>query len=180
MVIDPAGADQREVGREDLETPTFIELKGTVRDCYEHENSKIHEDGAIDEMRMKEFMEDHLIFQTDTPLSLKASQESIEAMKEVKRLLPARVFGFVLRTRTWAELSVPLVKDLSIKQDGFDQLVLPAGHKELVRALVKTHSRGPRPATGLVETNHQVDIVRGKGRGLIIRMLIPSLPISRY
>ena len=125
---------------------------------------------------MKDFVKENRIFRRDPPVLLKASQNGVELDNEEKRLLPGRVFGFVLRSRTWAELSISLVKDLPIKQDGFDLLVLPEGYKDLVRALIKTHSRGSRPASGPVEKDHQVDLVKGKGKGLIIcREPLPPL-----
>jgi hypothetical protein len=48
-----------------------------------------------------------------------------------------------------------------MRSDGFNSLVLPEGHKELVQALVVAHARG-RAASGTAE-EHQVDLVRGKG-----------------
>lgn len=123
---------------------------------------------------MKDFMEDHTIFRRDPPVLLRATQDGTELKDDDKRLLPARVFGFVLRLRTWAALSIRLVKDLPRKQDGFEQLVLPPGHRDLVRALVKTHSRGSRE-----EKEHQVDLVKGKGKGLIIRMVTSDV-FSRH
>lgn len=57
-------------------------------------------------------------------------------------------------------------------KDGFSDLVLPEDHKEIVRALVKTHTRGPRStAQDKTETmlpNREIDLVKGKGKGLII------------
>lgn len=58
--------------------------------------------------------------------------------------------------------------------DGFDRLVLPPGHKDIVRALVKTHARKPesieRPSLDRMPTSslRDFDVVKGKGRGLII------------
>ncbi|KAL8775550.1 MAG: hypothetical protein Q9209_000046 [Squamulea sp. 1 TL-2023] len=165
----PAAADPRETAPLPANYEDTYEAKGTVLDSYEHEYSYMHEDSSVDQIRMKDFMEDHPIFRRDPPVLLKATKHGVELNAEDKRLLPGRVFGFVLRSRTWAALSIRLVKDLPVKQDGFDQLVLPHGHKDLVRALVKTHSRGARPASGPVEEiDHQVDLVKGKGKGLII------------
>lgn len=53
----------------------------------------------------------------------------------------------------------------------FRQLVLPKEHKDIVEALVRTHPRGPRPvqnAFGELETEHREDLVRGKGKGVIV------------
>lgn len=54
--------------------------------------------------------------------------------------------------------------------DGFDKLVLPAGHKDIVRALVKTHAKkleGTEAKTP-INIQREFDIVKGKGKGLII------------
>lgn len=164
----PAASDPRETAALLSDDNNVYEGKGIVLDSYENEYSYTHEDATVDQTRMKDYMEDHPIFRRDPPILLKTAQDGIELNDDDKRLLPGRVFGFVLRSRTWANLSIHLVRDLPIKQDGFDQLVLPEGHKDLVRALVKTHSRGSRPAYGPVERDHQVDLVKGKGKGLII------------
>ena len=56
------------------------------------------------------------------------------------------------------------------ENDGFQKLVLPDGHKDIVRALVNTHARrvtgGTRPTT--TQPKHEFDLVKGKGQGLII------------
>ena len=83
-------------------------------------------------------------------------------------LLPRRVPGFVLRSRTWAMFNINLVKNRAEKSDGFNQLVLPDGHKDLVQALVKTHSKGHRPSQSAADDELKFDLIKGKGKGLII------------
>ncbi len=61
-----------------------------------------------------------------------------------------------------AAFKIHLIRDIPKKTDGFEQLVLPPGHKELVRALVKTHDRVPEHG-GKDYEEHQVDLVKGKG-----------------
>jgi hypothetical protein len=55
--------------------------------------------------------------------------------------------------------------------DGFNDLILPQGHKDVVRALVKTHAR-VRATLSPGETSdslqREFDLVKGKGKGLII------------
>jgi hypothetical protein len=47
--------------------------------------------------------------------------------------------------------------------EGFDLLVLPDGHKEMVRSLVRQHFREKKSNS----TEHEhVDLVRGKGKNL--------------
>jgi hypothetical protein len=55
--------------------------------------------------------------------------------------------------------------------DAFDDLILPSNHRDIVRALVQTHARA-RPASndqtiGVIK-QREFDIVKGKGKGLII------------
>lgn len=86
-------------------------------------------------------------------------------------LLPTRVYGYSLLDRWWYPLNIDLVEDIkSGTHNGFDDLVLPGDHKRIMQALVKHHTRGPRPTSGQhkTATDFSTDLVRGKGRGLII------------
>ena len=86
-------------------------------------------------------------------------------------LLPARVYGYSLLDRDWYPLNIDRVEDTETStHNGFDDLVIPGDHKRTMQALVKHHTRGPRPTSGKDRsaTNLSVDFVRGKGRGLII------------
>lgn len=57
------------------------------------------------------------------------------------------------------------MRDVPSRKEGFNSLVLPKGHRDLVEALVQTHSRGPRPTSGSIhDRDHEVDLVRGKGK----------------
>jgi hypothetical protein len=85
---------------------------------------------------------------------------------EDKLLLPPHVHGFVLHTRRWARFNVELVQDV-MYTDGFDSLVLPERHKDIVRALVTNHSRVPGSVSSM-RGEHSMDLVAGKGAGLVI------------
>jgi hypothetical protein len=73
-------------------------------------------------------------------------------------------------------LDIDLVQDVKETtkdaKDGFSDLVLPEDHKQIVRALVKTHARGPRSTSSNKTENmlphREIDLVKGKGKGLII------------
>jgi signal recognition particle GTPase len=70
-----------------------------------------------------------------------------------------------------ADIDVSQIKQLRPRVQSFEQLVLPQGHKDIVEALVKTHSRGDRPvrdAVGDEDNDHREDLVRGKGKGVIL------------
>ncbi|KAJ4388571.1 hypothetical protein N0V93_006029 [Gnomoniopsis smithogilvyi] len=93
------------------------------------------------------------------------------------------VFGFVLRDRSWAKLDLEFLADVASTsgemgdstvddddsddedKSAFGQLVLPPGHKSMVLSLISQHFRNKSTQKYGEE---QVDIVRGKGKGLII------------
>ncbi|KAF4865651.1 ATPase family AAA domain-containing protein 3-B [Colletotrichum siamense] len=87
-----------------------------------------------------------------------------------------RVFGFVLRSRKWAQLDLNLLRyensnarDLTI--DAFERLELPEGHRELVQSLVTQHFRNRHSS---FTRDEQTDLIQGKGKGLI--MLLHGAP----
>lgn len=51
---------------------------------------------------------------------------------------------------------------------GFNDLVIPNEYKKIVKALVKSHALGSGPAENKSRENKQIDLIRGKGKGLII------------
>lgn len=103
-------------------------------------------------------------------------------------LLPVRIWGYVLTERKWYQLNINNVRDVQRNgnpDDGairsFNDLVLPPSHKMLVQALVKNQMRIQNASLSDADTNlsqsrteqlpgqsTSLDLVRGKGRGLII------------
>lgn len=82
-------------------------------------------------------------------------------------LVTGRVVAYVLRDRKFAMLNVENMRSLNPNPDGFVDLKLPSGHKEMVQALVRSHSM-KRDNNLTIEGDINHDIVAGKGRGLII------------
>lgn len=100
-----------------------------------------------------------------------------ELTDEHLELLPLRVYGYALQDRKWHALFVDNVEDIAPNlEDAFKNLVLPDEHKKLVQALVKNQTRGVahRSSSNIFETPassqdlSHMDLVAGKGRGLII------------
>lgn len=86
-------------------------------------------------------------------------------------LLPPRVFGFSLLDRKWFAFDISLVEDAKFSNQGFDNLVIPEDHKKIVQALVQHHTKRPGTAVADMKKLNQefsMNIVRGKGRGLIV------------
>lgn len=90
-----------------------------------------------------------------------------ELSDDKKVFLPYRAYGFILRSRKWAAFNIDTIKHVNYT-NGWSDLVLPQSHKETVLALVKTHSGGARQGEGPREDSSPLDVVRGKGKGLII------------
>ncbi|KAH4264752.1 hypothetical protein HBI04_080020 [Parastagonospora nodorum] len=79
-----------------------------------------------------------------------------------------RVFAFVLRSRKWAQLDLTFLRYQNIDArdftlSAFDQLALPDGHRDMVNSLVTQHFRDRKS-----NSNEQTDLVKGKGKGLIL------------
>ncbi|RPA77996.1 hypothetical protein BJ508DRAFT_161466 [Ascobolus immersus RN42] len=71
------------------------------------------------------------------------------------------VLGFSFPEKLWLEISVAGVSDIIWNDTAFDTLVLPNSSKEIVKALVETHT-GSRMESTTID-----DIIQGKGRGLV-------------
>ena len=85
-------------------------------------------------------------------------------------LLPPRVYGFSLLDRKWFAFDISLVEDIEYSNLSFDRLVIPEDHKKIMQALVRHHTKDSIiAATEMKEPQElSTDIVRGKGKGLII------------
>ncbi|CAI6341094.1 unnamed protein product [Periconia digitata] len=79
-------------------------------------------------------------------------------------LCPPRVLGYHLESRTWLELDVEKLQNISqpVSDLAFRKLQLHKTLKELIRKLVQSHTSGTGKKP-LME-----DIVKGKGQGLVI------------
>lgn len=90
-------------------------------------------------------------------------------------LLSPRLYGYVLLNRKWLPLRVDLLTDVvhsststSLSETRFEDLVLPHGHKQLLEALVKYQLRLKSTNGTYDHTVISMDVVKGKGHGLII------------
>ncbi|PVH93368.1 P-loop containing nucleoside triphosphate hydrolase protein [Periconia macrospinosa] len=79
-------------------------------------------------------------------------------------ICPPRVLGYHLESRTWLELDVEKLQNISqpVSDSAFKKLQLHRALKELIKKLVQSHTSGTGKKP-LME-----DIVKGKGQGLVI------------
>ncbi|KAK8063319.1 hypothetical protein PG996_007971 [Apiospora saccharicola] len=99
-----------------------------------------------------------------------AGRDAKDMSEEDLMLLPTWVHGFVLRTRRWATIRISDLSEVKFDND-FENLMLPEENKSTIQALVKTHenARGSfvdASTSGSVGSG--IDLVRGKGSGLIL------------
>ncbi|KAI0116394.1 hypothetical protein GGR51DRAFT_574691 [Nemania sp. FL0031] len=156
-------------------------------------NERVHDDSYVEEKRNERFMHSLLPSSSEEmpsvaiiprPLDTEAPENGLAEEDFV--IMSYRVFGFVLRNRKWAQLDLTHLSEIEpfeVKTSGdensnenskehrlaFDELVLPDGHKDMILSLVTQHFRNKESLH-----NEQADIVRGKGKGLI--MLLHGAP----
>ncbi|KAI0548228.1 hypothetical protein F4679DRAFT_551690 [Xylaria curta] len=83
-------------------------------------------------------------------------------------LLPCDIHGFVLRNRQWITLRVADLSEVRF-ENSFDELMLPEKHKSAIQALVNVHENAAtKPEKGSSVSRNGIDLVKGKGTGLIL------------
>ena len=87
-------------------------------------------------------------------------------------LLPPRIYGYAMQNRKWYPFNINQVKGFTTDQTkatkmSYDDLVLPLGHKKLLQALIKNQVRQLTHGN-LSSENPSMELVKGKGKGLII------------
>ncbi|TGZ83324.1 hypothetical protein EX30DRAFT_370338 [Ascodesmis nigricans] len=70
------------------------------------------------------------------------------------------VLGWAFNEKLWLEFPVSQISEIEWNEKAFDQLVLPKDQKDIVRALVESHSATEGSCT--ID-----DVIAGKGRGLV-------------
>ncbi|KAK7941416.1 uncharacterized protein PG986_013803 [Apiospora aurea] len=133
-----------------------------------------------DEYLVIQIMEDFIAEQLDklpstTPLICSSRDlEDIGKQKAVADddflVMTYRVFGFVLRSRKWHRLDLTNMSEVAIlgEGEGLDQLVLPSGHVNMVKSMIRQHFRDRKLAS---TDGDKLDVVRGKGT------MQPALPL---
>ncbi|KAL8785538.1 MAG: hypothetical protein Q9213_003286 [Squamulea squamosa] len=83
-------------------------------------------------------------------------------------LMPADMYGFYLTEKQWIHILVDGVQSIQWNKSAYERLVLPLATKELVRALVTVRTSQHGVKHGLGSTGKRIDIIAGKGNGLIM------------
>ncbi|TFA98897.1 hypothetical protein CCMA1212_009357 [Trichoderma ghanense] len=167
-------------------------------------NDFIYNDLNVDEQQKTEYINSQLPSVTSLneqpsvailprPLSeLRAGNTNAAGVSDDELVIMSyRVFGFVLRNRKWAKLDLthmtaihaPDVENVladeqtrntngnTKQKTAFDRLVIKKEHRSMIVSLVAQHFRDKKSTSG---HQQQFDIVKGKGKGLI--MLLHGAP----
>ncbi|KAI0404020.1 hypothetical protein F4802DRAFT_569427 [Xylaria palmicola] len=176
-LVFPDGADI------DKDIQSFLNAQDLIdQQCVEEccANESAHYDEYVEDRRR----EDYIISQMNRathgvpsvaiiPRTLRDILERDNLTDDEYLIMSYRVYGFVLRSRKWHDLDMAHVFEVAAlgTGEGFDELVLPPGHGDMVKSMIRQHLRDRR----LASTNRdKTDVVRGKGRGLI--MLLHGVP----
>ncbi|KAK2055667.1 P-loop containing nucleoside triphosphate hydrolase protein [Colletotrichum caudatum] len=92
------------------------------------------------------------------------------------RLLPYQVPAYEFRSRRWVWTSIDGIEEIDkteqARQSGWNDLVIPEEYRRLLVSLIDNHTSGVENKEQKVDPKSnlsmQIDLVRGKGRGLIV------------
>ncbi|KAG7434502.1 ATPase family AAA domain-containing protein 3B [Fusarium oxysporum f. sp. raphani] len=126
-------------------------------------------DKEVDDKSFDDFMISHLN-ELDV-VKLETDQVPVESLL----LLPHWVPAYFFRTRRYERVDVDNIRDIDksdeARDSSFENLVILDSHRNLLLGLVRNLVVGSKSDTGpqgVGDGSTQIDIVRGKGRGLII------------
>ncbi|UKZ74716.1 hypothetical protein TrVFT333_002386 [Trichoderma virens FT-333] len=152
----------------DSDRPRAKNLKCIPECCA---NEIVYDDTYAEHRRSNEFIQDQFREQGTGSLAissrpLKESMEDKDFIRDSERLIITyRVFGFIMRSRKWGGSARSDLSRAGKGENTFDLLVLPPGHRNMVESLVTQHYLDKASAS---DETDEMDIVRGKGKGLII------------
>ncbi|KAM5349960.1 hypothetical protein ACJ41O_006465 [Fusarium nematophilum] len=164
----------RSMGHPDHLKPKLGVLQRTNRDTTETEEhmsgfTSYFCDHEVEQKASEDFMLSH------HPELEPIESELFVQSDNLLQLFPHRVPAYVFRTRWYVQVDIDKVAEIDksdeARDSSFEDLVIPESHRNLLIGLVKnqmTDSKarpGPGPSD---DPTTQIDIVRGKGRGLII------------
>ncbi|KAK8071709.1 P-loop containing nucleoside triphosphate hydrolase protein [Apiospora saccharicola] len=164
--------------REKDDDDSDVVVSWCVEECCEKETS--HDDEYIEARLRDEQIGTRMSSSTSTvasvaivPRDFSSPSRDVAFDKDELMIMAHRVPGFVLRNRKWAWLDLKNMTEVAVigEDEGFGQLVLPSGHKDMVKSMIRQHFKNRKH---MKDESNKTDIVRGKGKGLI--MLLHGVP----
>ena len=131
-------------------------------------DDEIYDDDHIDMDKKTDFLAKDPFMVMRSKYSRESPMDGTELSDEDLILLPNRVYGYIFKNRQFTSFDIDHLHDVTPSQEGFENLELPRGHRDMVQALVQTHFREKALYETTPEGVPDPDVIQGKGRGLII------------
>ncbi|KAK2729436.1 AAA family ATPase, partial [Colletotrichum kahawae] len=118
-------------------------------------------------------------FRVTGKYALTVSPEGFPTLSEdTLVMLPSTLIGYGLKSKDWYLLDMYKLKMAETtgpeRQQSFDHLVIPSKTKRLLQALVKNHGiTTESPGGNEDDFKNEIDIVKGKGNGVVIFLYGP-------
>ncbi|KAG9206967.1 hypothetical protein G6514_000258 [Epicoccum nigrum] len=149
----------------DEDEPRTIWKDKERKSWFERWTRMIFDDDYVDRNDEEEYIESN-IFLTAWKSNKTVDQEYLERTDYA--LLPNRVVGYDLYRHKFAILAIEYLQPVRANTDGWADLKLPSGHKRMVQAQIRTHFLRKMSRQNRDSEDTDIDLVRGKGLGLII------------
>jgi hypothetical protein len=166
--LDMGGADDGLFNETNEDYPRSIWKDRTYKSVDRTESDSIYDDDYIDTADMDDFVASNTFL---TAFKNSPTKDDIDhrAFERIDfALLPDRVIGFDFYRRKFCILALDCLHPVRVRKEGWDDLKLPRGHKYMVQAQIRTHFLRKQSQQSHTVQDVDVDLVRGKGLGLII------------
>lgn len=154
-----------------LKNPSYISYTGTdVQGEGYYPDSRFMVDYAVYKKMHEHALALHIygpVIYSHDPWPRHLDSETTPNQEELL-VMPHIVHGFYLTEKQWVAIYVDGVHEITWNKTAYDRLVIPSKTKELIRALVtvRTSQRGIKHGLGVA--GKRVDLIAGKGNGLIM------------
>jgi len=112
-----------------------------------------------------DWIERNQIIESD-PYIKEGGNETISSDEDLL-ILPRRMFAYALRERKFVHVDAKFLKPITEHQDAFNSLKINVAHRRTIESIVDYHFKNKEVEKTGREIRTQ-DLIRGKGRGLII------------
>jgi hypothetical protein len=166
--LDMGAADEGEFSENNEDYPIHIWKDKTFRVVERIVSDSIYDDDYVDARDMSDFVASNTFLSAFKNSSTKDNIDHRAFERIDFALLPDRVIGFDFYRRKFCILALDCLHPVRVRKEGWDDLKLPSGHKNMVQAQVRTHFLRKQSQQSHASQDIDIDLVRGKGLGLII------------
>ncbi|MCJ1262519.1 hypothetical protein MMC22_002389 [Lobaria immixta] len=154
---------------EDFETCLWSDRRKEILVREIRRSGEIYSDDWVDrEGTVEIYSKDHFLSKymsaVDNPVQIDLDSVTDDDLI----LLPERICGFDLHRRCFALFDVKCLQSVDLQTEGWKDLKLLRGHKAMVQAQVQNHFAEKSFRARHRDQRSDIDLVRGKGEGLII------------